>query len=249
MKQTYNPDFYVRLKEIEENNFWFHNRNELIVWALQKYFPHAKNFFEIGCGTGFVLQGIQNRYPQLELHGSEILGAGLEAAAGRLQGVHLFEMDAKNIPYQNTFDVIGAFDVIEHVEEDEKVLSECFKAVRPQGGLLLAVPQHRFLWSYFDEHSHHVRRYERSELITKVEQAGFKVILTTSFVSLLLPGLMLARRKKRPITNDLEILDDLKVGPLTNSLLKTTFAVERSLIRAGFSFPAGSSLLLAAIKN
>jgi hypothetical protein len=45
---------FTQLVTLEGNNFWFVSRNRLIVWALQRYFPQAKNFLEIGCGTGFV---------------------------------------------------------------------------------------------------------------------------------------------------------------------------------------------------
>jgi SAM-dependent methyltransferase len=57
----------------------------------------------------------------------------------------LFQMDARKIPFESEFDVIGAFDVLEHIEEDEKALAQIFHAVLPGGGLILTVPQHRFL--------------------------------------------------------------------------------------------------------
>lgn len=59
------------------------------------------------------------------------------------------------------FDVIGAFDVIEHIEEDEKVLANLARAIVPGGALLITVPQHRWLWSATDDYACHVRRYTR----------------------------------------------------------------------------------------
>jgi hypothetical protein len=50
------------------------------------------------------------------------------------------------------------------------------EAARPGGGVILAVPQHPFLWSDFDEKAHHVRRYRRGELEQKTEKAGMRVV-------------------------------------------------------------------------
>ena len=80
-------------------------------------------------------------------------------------------MDARRIPYEAEFDVIGAFDVIEHIYEDAAVLQQMHRAVRPGGGIIVTVPQHRFLWSKQDEFSCHFRRYTRGELMSKVSCA------------------------------------------------------------------------------
>ncbi len=77
----------------------------------------------------------------------------------------MLQFDACAIPYKAEFDVIGAFDVIEHIEEDTAALTQMYQALKPGGGLLITVPQHRFLWSAVDEMSYHKRRYHRNELI------------------------------------------------------------------------------------
>ena len=89
--------------------------------------------------------------------------------------------------YAAEFDAIGAFDVLEHIVDDEMVLRETNKALKSGGGLLLTVPQHQFLWSAADESARHVRRYSSRDLREKVERAGFKVIRMTSFVSFCYP--------------------------------------------------------------
>ena len=68
------------------------------------------------------------------LWGREVFSAGLRLAADRLPGVDLFQMDARQIPFENEFDVIGAFDVLEHIRDDELVLSQMYRAVRQGGG-------------------------------------------------------------------------------------------------------------------
>jgi SAM-dependent methyltransferase len=246
--EGFQPHHFAELAQAEEGNFWFRSRNRLIIWALQHFFPEARNFLEIGCGTGFVLSGVADANPHLEVSGSEIHSAGLNYAADRIKHAVLFQMDARKIPFESEFDVIGAFDVLEHIEEDEKVLAQIFHAVLPGGGIILTVPQHRFLWSQQDEYACHVRRYEAEELSNKVEQAGFLVERATSFVSLLLPLMFLSRLSKRKPVENYDPTQEFQISGLLNGILETVLDLERMIIRAGFSFPAGGSRLLIARK-
>lgn len=242
----FDAGYFTLLARLEAGNFWFRSRNRLLIWALREYFPHASSFLEIGCGTGFVLSGIRREFPGLALSGSEIFSKGLAFAEKRVPGVTLFQMDARHIPFESEFDVIGAFDVLEHIEEDDAVLLQMFQATRPCGGILLTVPQHRFLWSGVDEYSFHKRRYTRKELIEKVERAGFEMIRATSFVFFLLPLMLLSRMKQRRSKDDRDPLAEYRIAHLLNMALERVLEIERLLIERGFSFPAGGSLLVAA---
>jgi SAM-dependent methyltransferase len=244
--EGFEADYFSRLATLEAGNFWFRSRNRLLIWAVQRYFPNAKNFLEIGCGTGFVLAGMNAAFPSLSLFGSEIFSEGLNFAAARLPGVELFQMDARRIPFREEFDVIGAFDMLEHVKEDEKVLAQMYQATRPGGGILLTVPHHPFLWSAADDFARHVRRYKTRELKDKVERAGFKLLRVTSFVSLLLPLLVLSRFKQRFSANEFDPAGEFNINSSVNTTLEMILNVERSIIRAGLSLPAGGSLLLVA---
>jgi SAM-dependent methyltransferase len=243
----FKPEYFARLAEIEESNFWFRARNELIQWALHNYFPDAESFFEIGCGTGFVLAGIHEKFPRMRLAGSEIFSDGLAIAETRLPGVEFYQMDARRIPFEREFDVVGAFDVLEHVIEDENVLAQMFNAARPGGGLLVTVPQHPFLWSITDEYAMHQRRYNRTELRRKVERAGFHVERITSFNSLLLP-LMIWSRLQRNRNHDFQPCREFEIGPALNKTLESILRFERMVIKTGASFLAGGSLLLVGRK-
>jgi len=77
------------------------------------------------------------------------------------------------------------------------VLAQVREALRDDGGVVITVPQHRFLWSAADEYAGHVRRYRRSELLARLAAAGFQPLLVTSFVSLLLPVMWAARARRR----------------------------------------------------
>jgi len=246
---AFDPQYFSRLAEVEEKNWWFCSRNKLIIWALCRYFPQARNFHEIGCGNGFILLGIRQLLPSLVLSGSDLFIEGLSYAEKRLPGVALFQFDAREIPFEEEFDVISAFDVLEHIQEDEEVLLQMFKASKRGGGIMATVPQHPFLWSKVDEYSFHKRRYTRKELVQKVTQAGFQDVWCTSFVSLLLPLMFLIRLGKGKTSAKFAALDDLNSGVLVNNLLSKIMDVESLLVRGGISLRQGGSLLMVAKKG
>jgi SAM-dependent methyltransferase len=243
----FKPEYFARLAGIEETNFWFRARNELIQWALRDYFPNAKSFFEVGCGTGFVLAGIGENFPEIRLAGSEIFADGLVIARARVPKAELYLMDARCILVEREFDVVGTFDVLEHLVEDERALAQMFNAARPGGGLLVTVPQHRFLWSASDQYAMHQRRYNRAELRAKVESAGFQIERITSFNSLLLP-LMIWSRMLRKGNQNLQPWREFEISPALNKSLESILKLERMVITKGVSFPAGGSLLLIGRK-
>lgn len=246
----FKADFFASLAELEEGNFWFESRNRLLTWALGRYFPNTESFLEIGCGTGFVLSGIQRELQQIKLFGSDIFGEGFAYAKERVPGARFFQMDARNIPFENELDVIGAFDVIEHIEEDEIVLSRIFRAVKSGGGVILTVPQHQWLWSKNDEIACHKRRYSKKELMAKVKKSGFRVLRLTSFVSFLLPLMAVSRlRWQIGVGKQKDSSSELRHSFLINALLKSVCCVESSFIRNGVSFPMGGSLLCVGIKG
>lgn len=237
--------FFENLFPAEAKNFWFKNRNRLIQWALQHYFPDAQSFLEVGCGTGFVLAGLEQAFPKLSLAGSEIFDEGLLFAATRLTRTSLYQMDSRSIPFVDEFDVIGAFDVLEHVSEDALVLNEMHRATRPGGGIILTVPQHRWLWSSSDDYARHQRRYQRKELLEKVVTAGFRMVRITSFVSLLLP-LMFAARRLRPGRAAYDPNAEFNIPLWQNTVFESILSTEAFAIRCGIDFPVGGSLLLVA---
>lgn len=243
----YDASRFQVLAELENDHFWFQSRTKLIVWGLRRHFPRAQSLLEIGCGTGNVLAAIAQRTSLPRVAGSEVHAAGLAFAARRAARAELLQMDARRIPFRDEFDVVGAFDVIEHIAEDEQVLREMFAACRPGGGILLTVPQHEWLWSYRDEFARHRRRYDRQGLLGKLAAAGFERVWTTSFVTLLLPLMALSRRaQRRPEAFDLS--REFDVGRAANRLLGAVMALERRLIFAGLSLPLGGSLLAIARK-
>lgn len=245
-KDGFDPDTFDRLVELEGLSFWFRTRNRLIAWSMQRYFPEAQGLLEIGCGTGFVLSGLRRALPHLRLAGAELHADGLVHASKRLPGIELLQFDARMIPFAQEFDVVGAFDVLEHIVADEQVLAEMRTAVRPGGGILLTVPQHPWLWSASDDYAEHKRRYRRAELIAKVSAAGFELQRVTSFISLPFPAMVATRIRSRLGVGAPTPIDELVAAQRLSAPLERALDLERTLIARGVDFPLGGSILVAA---
>jgi len=241
----FDPQRFAFLSRVQHDNFWFRARNELITWALDHCFPEARSLLEIGCGSGAVLEHVARHCPRFgRLAGSDAHVEALRFAARRVPQAQLLQMDARRTPFREEFDVVACLDVIEHIDEDQQVLAAIHEAIVPGGGLVVTVPQHRRLWSRHDEVARHVRRYEAGELARRVEAAGFRTVLETSFVTLLLPLMFASRMMERfahqPETEGLRVRDSL------NHVLLGVMRVERAIIVRGGRFPVGGSRLLAA---
>lgn len=245
----FDPANFSELARLESRNFWFRARNRLIIWALGRFFPGARSFLEVGCGTGFVLSGLTAAFRGLEATGSEVAAEGLAFAARRSPGAQLMQMDARQIPFREEFDAAGAFDVIEHIKEDHAVLRALHGAIKPGGGLMVTVPQHPSLWSEYDVRARHVRRYRAADLRARVVEAGFEIVRMTSFVTLLLPLMYASRLAQRAPAGNYDPLSELRLAPWLNWTLEKTLDLERLLIRAGLNFPVGGSLLVVARRS
>ena len=237
---------FAALANAEDGNWWFQARNRLILWVLDSRVGEIRRFWEVGCGTGFVLQAVRGAFPKAELAGSEYFEEALVHARRRVPDARFMQLDARTAQDTAAYDVIGAFDVIEHIVEDELVLANLTRALIPGGCLMVTVPQHRWLWSLTDERAHHVRRYTRRELLAKLRAAGLRVDYVTSFVSLLVPLMWLSRRQQRD--GEAPTRSEFDIPSWLNGALGAVMAIEYGLLRLGVRFPVGGSLLALARK-
>ncbi len=249
--ESYDPAWYKELASLEEGNFWFVARNRLIRWLFQKNVSPEGKYLEVGCGTGFVLKMISKSFSGLEILATEAQPESFEFVRERVPNCSAFyQMDACQIPFREEFDVIGAFDVIEHIEDDVGAIEQIRLALKPGGFFILSVPQHMFLWSEFDEVGCHFRRYSADELKRKLSVAGFELRISTSFNSLLLPLMLLSRSiSKKNQSGEVDVLAELRLSKFVNRLLSAILWVEFQMIRFGIRFPAGGSRMVVAQKT
>jgi len=248
--EGYDRNFFRKISEVEDKHFWFSSRNRLIRRVLKRYTPEAVNFLEIGCGTGFVLSVLEQEFPNLSLTGCDIYPEAMGFSGKRLARTRLLLADARHLPFKSAFTAIGMFDVLEHIDDDDRVLSEIYLSLAQAGKLILLVPQHRYAWSGADSSASHLRRYEARELKKKLEDAGFEVLASSSFVSLLFPAVLLWRTAgERAPAIRRKASPELDLHPALNFILQRIMGFELFLGRSGVRFPFGASLLMVAQKK
>ncbi len=150
------------------------------------------------------------------------------------------------------FDVVCIFDVLEHLPDEQETMRASANVLKPGGILIVTVPAHASLWSYFDIASRHCRRYERSSLTCALRSAGFTMKYLTEFMMALYPLMWLLRRingRRGDITQEeaaAKATSEFKVVPIINSLLKILVRWEPLALRGGMALPIGTSLLAVA---
>lgn len=233
----------THIRTAEARHFWFRARLRLVQWALRRYFPAAGRLLDVGCGTGFVLEGVRRRAPSLALAGCDLRVETLEIARQNVPDALLFAADMTRLPFASEFDVVTALDVLEHVDDDIAAFEGLLKAIKPGGGLILTVPQHPWLWSPVDDFSCHRRRYTRAGLEEKARTAGFDIVRCTSLFAVTLPMLAVSRFRRR---RAFDPAAELQIPIALNTVLGAVLGVEGALVRWGASLPFGSSLMLIA---
>ena len=218
------------------------------MWALGQYFPHAERLLEVGCGTGVVLKAVQRRFPQMELAGADLSAEALRIAEARVTGARFLQLDAQQMPFDTEFDVVCAFDVLEHLDEDEGALAALAQATRSGGGLLVTVPQYRWLWSAADDFGAHRRRYTKAEIEDKIVRAGFTLVRSTAWVCTLLPVVALSRFRDRGAGERFDPRRELRLPSAINRSLEFVLDAERVAIQRGLTLPFGTSRLVVARK-
>jgi SAM-dependent methyltransferase len=170
-----------------ENHFWHLARNRLIAATLHRTLPAAGRILEIGCGPAIVLRHLRNS--GFDCWGSEL---GAPPLPEPLRPFVFLQQDCFQLDpdFRRSIDAVLLFDVLEHIEGDIAFLRQLAEAFPNSRALVLTVPARAELWSNYDEHYGHFRRYDRAGLSSVLQQGGFTVQQSRYFFQeLYLPAL------------------------------------------------------------
>jgi SAM-dependent methyltransferase len=150
------------------------------------------------------------------------------------------------LPWEaGTFDLITCLDVLEHIADDRRTLTELRRVCKVGGFMLLTVPAYPRLWSLHDVANHHYRRYSRRSLRVAAIEAGWKVVRMTAFNSILLVPAALVRIAQRGKRPGLDYTPEITLGPeWLNAVLEQPLRAEARWLARGRTLPAGLSLLV-----
>jgi SAM-dependent methyltransferase len=233
---------------LESFYWWFVARRKLLDSILKRLTKESRRplILDAGCGTGINFS-VLTKYG--ETFSSDTSEEALKFSKSR--GVErLARCRVERLPFgAETFDLITALDMLEHIDDDLCALAELSRVAKTDGLLIITVPAYGFLWSEHDEALHHRRRYAASELRNKLARAGFEVEWVSYYITLLFFPILLVRLlqsifKKSVYPKTSHIL----LPAWLNSLLIVILDLERFLLR-WIKLPFGVSLVCLARKT
>ena len=234
--------------EVERTHWWFVARRELISAVVERILPPGGSILDVGCGTGFVLERLRERYDAAGVDQSPIALALCRARG--LDQTWLGSPENLTAVAGRRFDLVLFLDVLEHLDHNVSALRHAAGVMAPGGAVLVTVPAFRFLWSRHDELNQHRRRYTRGELEALLRRSGFSVERSSYFNTYLFPLAVATRMAGRLLRSEPAGLG-VPPAPI-NRLLRRVFESEkRRLARAGPArgFPFGVSLLAVGRKQ
>lgn len=267
-------DLHDHIVAVEEHHWWFQARKRIILDFLARAFsppdpvgiggaPGAAGsrgtaatrgggttartvkILDVGSGTGMLAKAMTALGHVTAMEGAPEAVAHL-ARRGGLRVIQGYLPHSDLAP--DAFDLVTAFDVLEHIEDDRSALGHMVDLVKPGGSVLLTVPTHPWLWSPHDEASRHFRRYRPHGIEELVRGAGLTVLFSSPFQTLLFPMMIAERWAQRSFGAPPEG-QELRLPPRwINATACTVFAMERHWISRQRRAPVGSSHLIFAQK-
>jgi SAM-dependent methyltransferase len=211
--------------EVEENHWWFVGRRKLFARLIKKIgiAPDAA-ILDVGSSTGTNLRMLRSE-GFANFQGVDISPESKRFCESKgLGSVRLGSI--LDLPYpSDSFDLVLATDVIEHVDDDLTALSEIQRILRPGGFALITVPAFQSLWGPQDVVAEHKRRYRMPQLLARIERSELDVVARFHFNYLLFLPIFLARKLLRFFAVTIRSENDLNFG-LMNSVLRAVFGFD-----------------------
>jgi SAM-dependent methyltransferase len=239
---------------IERDHWWFVARRAIIGATLRRFIPEnrRRTILDVGCGTGGMLEFLSE-------YGETVVGLDMspEAIAYCKErklpanvSTHLGSLPNDMPPGTDRWDVVTAFDVIEHLDDDQKTLNDVYAALIPGGTFVATVPALQYLWGPHDDLNYHKRRYDAALLRDRLRAAGFVIEKLSYFNTILFPAVatvrvgrnLLSKGKKQEPKSDFSM-----PSPPVNRLLTGLFSIESGLVASG-TLPIGVSLIAVGRK-
>jgi len=226
---------------IEQPDYWWYRaRADLLHAALGSYLGTPQRVLDVGSADGPSVGWMRGAHDRFTI---DVDPRGLVAGEGVCAS-------ALALPFADaTFDVVAAFDVLEHCEPEQTAMAELVRVLRPGGRLLMSVPAYEWAWTDHDVRAGHHRRYTRPRLVSAVEHSGLVVRRATYGFGGVFPFFVVERALRRVRQRGGEVPQGLTpVSPTLERLLLGLARVDRRVL-GNRDLPFGSSVFLAAVKS
>ena len=224
----------------EPEYWWYRARTGLLEAALADFLGSPRRLLDVGSADGPSVAWMRGDHERFAI---DLDPRGLTPGTG-------VRASALALPFAaGTFDVVGAFDVIEHCEPEGQALAELARVLAPGGRLLASVPAYQWAWSDHDVRAGHYRRYTLPRLVAAVEGAGLTVRRSTYAFAGVFPFFAAERAARRLRRRGDETVQRglPQVPPALDRVLTGLSSLEARALRRR-DLPFGSSVFLAAEK-
>lgn len=219
-------------KSHHKKHFWFSQRIQFIENIFNKYVPKSFSILDIGSGTASLAEHLSEK--EFRFNISDIHDAGIKAMMAKQTKIEkAFQFDIYHPPFKEEFDVVSMFDVLEHLSDDNIVVSNCKKILKPEGLFIITVPAHQWLWNRNDRVQYHKRRYNKHQLEKLLTENGFELVYSKYFFIAITPLLYL-RKVLSPDDgsqpNEQELNQEFKINKNINYILELLTKIEFKLL-------------------
>ncbi len=226
---------------LRQPDYWWHRaRADLLHVVFGPFLGQPRRTLDVGSADAPSVGWMRGAQPHVTL---DLFPDGLVPGEGVCGS-------AMALPFvDEAFDVVSAFDVVEHCEDDALAVSELARVLTPGGRMLLSVPAYQWAWSDHDVRAGHHRRYTRRRLNRLVADAGLSISRSTYVFAGVFPLFVAerARRRLRPPVAQESGNRLPSVSPRADRVLMGLSGLDHRLLRRT-NLPFGSSIFLAAVK-
>ena len=241
-------------KDFQFNNkrlhFWYHARLiflKTLLSLVYSSFNKNRKILDIGCGTGTELDILKSFGSVTALDKNT---QALKTIKNQNVDILQINIENKNLG-THLYDTICCFDVMEHINNDEKAIKNIFNSMKTGGYLFLTVPAFKTIFGPHDIALEHVRRYNKKEIKNKILVAGFEIYKIGYWNFLLFPLEALYRIFKKILAKFINIKNqsENKTPPIIiNDLLFLLLNIDNFFIKKNIHPPFGLSLYCIAKK-
>lgn len=232
---------YARLAEYEQSYWWHQGRLEIIQTYMRRASRNRSSpaILNVGCGTGGTIKMLE-KFGTVDNVDTSDDAIGF---ARKLGYRNITKVDDISLPFKDAaYDIVGAFDVLEHIEDHKGALSEWKRVLKDDGAIVITVPAYQWLWSGHDVTMHHCRRYTMKSLTALVAEANLRPEWKSYAIGFSLPlvaGFRLAGKFLDRGDSDASFVPVPRaINKLFTALLKAEAKLHDTV-----SLPAGSSLI------
>lgn len=228
----------------------------LAIRSFRKYIKRTDMsvLMDVGCSSGFLLKDLKTNFPNSGLIGSDYLAGLLDRLSQKMPGIPLIQFDLREAPLKNEcLDAVTCINVLEHIDDDKKAISEIYRMLKKGGVAHIEVPASPECYDIYDEHLMHYRRYTMRDLEKKCLDVGFGILEKTHLGAFVFPAFYIIKRRNKkylilPTERKKELVKKM-ISKTRSSVMMKSLSRMELLLGKYISYPFGIRCVITIKKD